>query len=61
MSLIEKLREFNATKPVAPTLSKAKASAAAKDLEKNNPNKARIEKTKANLKAKLFKNVKQSN
>jgi hypothetical protein len=61
MSLIEKLREFNAAKPVAPKLSKAKATAAAKELAKTNPNRARIEGAKANLKAKLFKNVKQSN
>jgi hypothetical protein len=58
MSFIEKLREFSATKPVAPKLSKAKATAAAKELAKTNPNRARIEAAKKNIKDKLFKNVK---
>jgi hypothetical protein len=58
MSLIEKIREFNAAKPIAPKLSKAKATAAKKELEKNNPSRARVEASIANLRRKLFKNAK---
>jgi len=55
MNFIEKAKEAFANKQAAPApkLSKAKAAAAAKELEQKNPSRARIEAKKAQLLAKL--------
>jgi hypothetical protein len=56
MSLIEKIREFNATKDVA---SKSiKGVTADSELKQDNPNRVRIDASITNLRRKLFKSAK---